>query len=279
MSEINDVDDLNGMLPDEIVAVVQRLEATNQRLWNDLSMSERRVRYWSQDNTLLRALLKAAIPSLHRHAHVPTQPDDIAQCTDEVCRQAIGLAAEPRASAAGTAPTHTFVPCCENHESACEWTSPDGIRCSGDRDDPSHTAAGSSGDAEAFAQSVEAVGHLLELYNPDGLDDPGPGIANDLKAWRALLSQEPVSHLVDAEAVRRAAFRFVAHMDAQTHERLTLEDSLTTHYSDGEVILCHGCDVELYAHARPDQPHKPDCLWLEIVAMYRETVGRGGGEV
>ena len=32
MSEINDVDDLLGMLPDEIVAVVQRLEAENQRL-------------------------------------------------------------------------------------------------------------------------------------------------------------------------------------------------------------------------------------------------------
>lgn len=38
----------------------------------------------------------------------------------------------------------------------------------------------------AFAQAVEAVGHLLETYNPDGLDDPGPGIATDLERWRAL---------------------------------------------------------------------------------------------
>lgn len=38
----------------------------------------------------------------------------------------------------------------------------------------------------AFAQAVEAVGHLLETYNPDGLDDPGPGIRTDLERWRAL---------------------------------------------------------------------------------------------
>jgi hypothetical protein len=40
---------------------------------------------------------------------------------------------------------------------------------------------------EGLAQASEAVAHLLDLYNPDGLDDPGPNIPSDLLRWRALL--------------------------------------------------------------------------------------------
>jgi hypothetical protein len=74
---------------------------------------------------------------------------------------------------------------------------------------------------EGLAQASEAVAHLLDLYNPDGLDDPGPNIPSDLLRWRALLAppaieQEPAVRegLTAAQMLQQADRDLVTEIDA-----------------------------------------------------------------
>lgn len=52
-------------------------------------------------------------------------------------------AVRPKRVRAGTlmkpfVPAHPYTPCCGNHEAICAWTSPDGVRCVGDRHEMYH---------------------------------------------------------------------------------------------------------------------------------------------